>query len=230
LITIGELNATQIIKDILNQLKRESFSQVKDYALNKLGDSVSGMLSRALNSYLPTTNTQLVKNALKKVPGADEPFLALEKVFAQGICDLLGDFGDLWFGVPLSKNGSGTPLGNGVSCDDAKTSGSPPNGQRLSADYLIKPTEPIRRQKDGWIIGDVKFSVKTLYESYLTTGGYHQQQKQWNAISRYAKNYQYVPVTFFITWNHGAKGKKYEESLMQDAAKKGVVMIIFSFT
>lgn len=226
-LVIGDVNAAQLVKNILNKLKRQSVQEVKDYALEELGQGITSYFTRTLDNLIPySTDLKPLQEVFDGVSSL-RPSVVFERVAIGGICYIFEGLLDyFWFGVPMP---GGNPIADGDNCAVAKANGVPNRGAgRPNPDFLIKPSEPSRRKRDGWLVGEIKYSVKDFYEKYLNPNNRQNQRVQYDAISRYAKNYQYVPVALYITYTKKTNTDFEERELLRDGARKGIIVVIQS--
>src|SRR5262249_22820721 len=161
---------------------------------------------------------------LSEAKKATEQGNIFELLVQEAICHALNGTGyksDLWLEPTVGTDGK--PLSNGYNCNGTKT-GSSKKGPR--PDYILSGVRPTAAQIDGpkktWLIGDIKLSVKTLYNGYVLG----QKKNQWKAIYEHAKNYEYLPVTVFVTWNAGEQFQY--QALKKEALDRDVMMVILS--
>jgi RHS repeat-associated protein len=231
LVTIMELNISFKIQDILNASKTYTTNQIKQYAFDKIGEAATGILVRGLQSIMPATfNASSLLDTFDAIKGGAKglkPSAIFERLAINAVCSIFGNIASdaFRFDVRYNSKNLTRPITNGFTCEEAKKGLGSPGGGRVSIDYMVKPTKPTELKRDGWLVGDFKFSVKDLYAKYVQRPVGFDQGKQWGAITQHAKRYQYVPVTTFVTWN---PGNNYKDDLERLALKSGVAMIIIS--
>jgi RHS repeat-associated protein len=233
--SISELVSTQKIQDILSSIKTQSYSQAKQYALDELGESFTGIISNVLDRLLPF---EIFDNPLVDAFGnKGKVWDIFEYIVTDAICKVFGNPDFIWFGTKLETNGK--PFDNGVGCGilNPDNSGNiklplvPAGGSKNSADFLFTKVAPLNLSsgktstKKSFLLGDFKFSVKTMYERYIEKGD---KSRQWSTFRNHAKRFQWVPVNSFITWSAGPKKDNLEQKLARVSAQDGVIMIITS--
>ncbi|GAA6619274.1 hypothetical protein [Scytonema sp. NUACC26] len=239
MITLVDINASQTIQNILQNIQRATLRTGLDYAKDKAGEIVGNVIMGYLKSALPGVPD--LTNAIQAGKGR-----WLENLIMKGVCDIIGAsqtqwLNSLWIEVPILRDG--TPVGNGFSC--GALPGTPdsnellenykgarlrydPFGRRFNAnkaDFLFKnglPTE--NGGSKSWLIGDIKISLDEMHRLYTETN----KKKQFDAIANYAKNRKrsHAPITMFIVGKDGPQSKKNE--LQSKAIRKGVVMLLIS--
>jgi RHS repeat-associated protein len=231
--TLAELNVSKVISDILNVAKNYSVQEIKNYAFDKLGEGVTGIIKRGLETMLPGgfNENKLLKGFedFKNGSSGVRPSTLFEQLATLATCAVFGNIPNdyLRFGVRYNSRNLTIPVDDGQDCDDVNKNGiKSPGRSRVSIDFMFKPTLPTKRLRDGWLVGDFKLSVKDLHTSYVLRPPSHDQGKQWGAIVQHARRYQYVPATLFITYNPGTSNQKAD--LERLAVRAGVAMIILS--
>ncbi|MFM7887938.1 MAG: RHS repeat domain-containing protein, partial [Pseudanabaena sp.] len=214
MITMAELNVSQVISDILNAARNYSVQEIKNYAFNKLGEGVTGIIKRGLETILPggSNENKLLKGFEDFKNGSGvRPSTIFEQLATLATCAVFGNIPNdyLRFGVRYNSKNLTIPIDDGQDCDDVNKNGIKfPGRSRVSIDFMFKPTLPTQRLRDGWLVGDFKLSVQDLHTSYVLRPKDHDQGKQWGAIVQHARRYQYIPATLFITYNDGKSDQK----------------------
>lgn len=229
--SMGEFNASQVIQNILRNIQRRSVQETKDYVLNELGESATSIVTRGLDRFLPLElfDKPLVDSFKSKGSKWD----IFELIVTDAICSMFNIPSFAWFGTRIDKNGR--PIDNGKGCGvlDAENSLPliPAGTSNNSADFLFSTIAPRELKltpslgKKGLLSGDLKFSVKTMYERYIDN---RDRSGQWSVFRKHAKGFQWVPINYFFTWNPGPRGQSQEKRLIQESARRGVIMFITS--
>jgi RHS repeat-associated protein len=224
---INEVSVSNAIINALQGIRNYSVQQIKDFVKDGITEYLGGAVFRVITDLIPI---EIGANKLQPYGTDKRPSTQLEIMLVGAFCSFFKDLDfvdNIYFGVPLSK--SGKPLGNGSGCKDIQKDKSFPNPAKglptgtNSADYLFKLSSPKDNAKDGLIIGDFKLGVDDMYKKYITKNDVEGQLK---AINDYAKRYQIVPVTAFITYEDGSQNAKVK--LKRASIKQGVAMFIKS--
>ncbi|NJK65102.1 MAG: RHS repeat-associated core domain-containing protein [Synechococcaceae cyanobacterium SM2_3_1] len=236
--SISELNVCQLINDILQAVKTETVDQLRERAIEGLGESVTSVFLKVMSAYLPTNTIEnpLLDNIANNVlGGANTPngnnWDIFEWMAADAICFVLGDVGEtLFFQVPF-VGGSGKPFDNGFGCAVAEVGINLANyGGRSSLDYVISQIPPKRigelgETGKGLLSGDFKYAAKNLYERYVNPGN---QDTQWDNAVNFAKRFQWVPANLFLVFIEGAQGGNYEQRVIAKGATDNVITVVVS--
>jgi RHS repeat-associated protein len=228
LMAMSEINVSKLIQDILNNIERQSVNEIKDRVLEKLGETVTGIVTRGMDKVMPYN---LFETPLVDAFGSRQGryWDIFEWMAVDAICRIFGDVSQIIHLQVSFYDDTGKPADNGISCSagsDPDRIGEPYRyGSRSSLDYVFKQTAPTERKRDGLLSGDVKMSVSKLFASYVTPGT---QTTQWNNAKRFAKKSQYVPINLFVTWNGGKQDESDERRMIRESAQDGVIMFITS--
>jgi RHS repeat-associated protein len=213
LISISELNAAQVISDILDSLKIQAPRWAIDEAKGIVTDVLLGTLrqliplSGALDSIVGDPKTQYHQGA----PANWEDIL-----IENSICALLPAEYKSYVWKDPSVNQSGKVTDDGYPCGQYSIFD---NGDS-KPDFIIKNGRPSDKNTKGFLIGDVKLNVKSISSEQGIKGN------QFRAIIAYAKQHQYANVATYI----GIFGdQKNEEKLKKRARDKGVELFIIDF-
>jgi hypothetical protein len=74
---------------------------------------------------------------------------------------------------------------------------------------------------EGWIVGDIAASVKTVYNKVVPRGG----KTQWKSISSYASKNTYSRIALYVTLL-GGKEENFEKVRQAGLAKNIYVFIL----
>lgn len=236
MITITELNASQVINNILQNTQRLALQQARQHVTDAARGVAGEVIKSALKTLLPFDPvTEILDNS--KLSG--NKFAAILK---DSICELIpapsGVKNRAWFEVDVEPNGN--PQTNGFTCGE--TIPSPEEftttygtyslldrNQNPRVDFIFKNRQPFTydRKPPAYLIGDVKRSV-----SQIDVG-----KRQWNAIINYAqpsfrirngsRGHQYVPMALYMTLFNDNPAR--ERQVVRQGLRQGVKAEIVSF-
>jgi RHS repeat-associated protein len=234
--TLSELNSSMTIQNILNQFERELANQTKDFLVKKARSAIGDVFASTLKTFLPIS---FIENGFEI--STYEPGNRFEKYFLGITCGLLGKtFATITQGVYFEARVgvvSGQPYSDGYNCnlvgnDKGRRSlsrrGAFPSEKFSQPDFIFKNSPPTQEPPKELLIGDVKYSVKSLYDAYVDGGN----PDQWNAITNYAKysnGHEYAPITFFATFTGAKKSVgTWIKALEEKSIEAGVVTFILN--
>ena len=195
--TFNELQISNKIQSILNNIRYQATTQIKQELYNQAQGIVGNVLQGFINKYLPPYSffTDLYKiNADPQGGGT-----VLENLVKDSVCDLLrgnSASDNIYIGPDI--NTSGKAIRDGKNCNGdflspgiAKPPGTP------DPDFVIskpRPTDAYQARERSWLVGDFKLSVSAVSTEIKTP------KKQWKAISKYAEKSQYIPLASYVTF------------------------------
>ncbi|MBE9010916.1 hypothetical protein IQ250_11925 [Pseudanabaenaceae cyanobacterium LEGE 13415] len=220
MITMSEISVSNVIMRALNGLKSYTAQQIKDQIKDGATEYVGGAVFRAITDLIPA---DIAEQKLHPYGKGKRPAYALEDLLVGAFCQFFGELGftqNLWFGLAFKND---RPYKPGVQCSpDGEIASIPnPGGGIQGADYAFKATSPTSGARDGYIIGDIKLGVDDMYKKYITE---KDKSGQLKAINTFAKKYQHIPVTAFITYEDGSSNAK--QKLKKTSLRDGVAMFI----
>ncbi|WP_204102234.1 MULTISPECIES: RHS repeat-associated core domain-containing protein, partial [Spirulina sp. CCY15215] len=241
LFTLAELNTSMKMQDILNGVKSQLLDEAKDYFVDKAQGVAGDLIQSAMQRFMPIYQPRITSAInVDDYMGTGDIFGSIGWA-KDALCSVLGGLGFvdyLWL-EPKIDTFDGTAHTSGYNCGidddeekDRLSNGSvrfPLRGTTAKPDYIISAYPPNRRNlryKD-LLIGDFKYSVTNLHTDYVRGGN----EQQWSAIHKranYLSNFQYIPMTFFMTLRPASSMAQYE-ALKKEATDKGVIMFIYSF-
>jgi RHS repeat-associated protein len=232
--TLSELNVSMKIENILNASENFIANQIKDYAVDKAKGVLGDVFGSLLKSWLPGSWIQEGFKITKYEPG-----LRFERFVQGSICSILGDaFANftqpIWFEPRVGV--SGRPYSDGYNCynilhqNERGRFGSAPESSAFP-DFIFKNGQPTVEPPKGLLVGDIKYSVKGLYEGYVNPKN---KENQWQATTNYAKyenRHQYAPITFFAAMTADKKEFKFWlEEIEKRAIEAHVVAFVLTLT
>ena len=221
LFTITEINVGMSVQGQIRNVKTIAVQQAKDYAKNKAYEFASDFLMQTMAKFIPGGVFLDLVNCRKNFKAG----IQLHKDFAPIFKDF--PFADMIWLEP-SVDVTGKPRSDGYN---ATQKGNPLPGLRHPIpDFLVKPSgsKPTDTDVRGYLIGDIKFSAQGIWNDYFGKGAYSGRRKnrQWLAITNYARKYQITPVAMFITWNPGSS--TLARNISKEAFMRGVAVVIVS--
>ncbi|MFM7886908.1 MAG: hypothetical protein ACKPCM_09510, partial [Pseudanabaena sp.] len=208
MITMAELNVSRVIEDILQTIRVNGQREAIDKAKGIVSNVVNDVLKIILPADLDFIDN--VQNKIERLPSGvqntgdlledlviDAAFIAIGWAFPQ--------FSSILWREPEILS-DGTPVYNGKQYGEPKDPTSKMrSGQKASkSDFVVsnfKPESEVGKGKGkSWLIGDFKLSVDKALDYVETKRNGQQGHNQWLAMSNYAKKYQFVPITTFITF------------------------------
>ena len=238
MMTITEVNASQIVSDILATIRANAAMEIRQLIIERAQGIATDALVGLIKTIVPFDFTTYID-------GTGSEGLKLDELFRDTLCNVLGSshnafLNNLWLEVRLDKK-SGTPVLPGYGCGpiDPFKPTSPaikPSGYNdySHPDFLFKSGEPVATDRNplAYTIGDLKFSINSFAP---------QSNAQFNSILSYAKlvgagssqykkngGHQYVPLALYITVN--SPPAKIEAKVKEWALDKhGVILEIVSF-
>jgi RHS repeat-associated protein len=207
LITIADLNAVQVVEDILRGIESAIANNVRSYLIDRVKGVVTDIAINLLQQLVPTFPE------LSVITNLGTAGLAFEDLVTQGICGVIGSnysqhLDSLWFEPKVRT--SGAPASDGFHCGDvnndlgAARAGARGGIQLPRPDFIIKnggpfttdPGNPRTPGSKAYLIGDIKITVKAARRSAS------KNTTQWQSILEYARfnnGHQYTPAILFFT-------------------------------
>jgi RHS repeat-associated protein len=238
MITLIELNANFSMQNALATTRTYAGNQVKDYLREKAGALVTDALWATIRSFIPAGNfqPQIVTQILNQVDNLARGG-EFEDIFQGLICDLFGNalpqswLQNLWLFPALSIS-NGNAIRPGFHCGPQNTS-SPNYGTLPAAyavpDYIISPEAPrsSKQGKPSWLVGDIKYSLKTLAEQY-TPGGRYNKYNQFLAVARHARNHAARIAGFITLEGEKTNPEQYTAIILRESIKEGIASLILT--
>jgi RHS repeat-associated protein len=235
--SITEINAAQSIQDTLASIRTYAINDARQQLTGKIYEAVGNAALNALKSVIPYGNIFPMVFADATSAGK-----WVENLIRDRICGLMPIDSDQLFLAPTISVG-GQPINNGYTCanreNDKFDTLVPGFGKNQTArpDFILTPPGNFPRnslgngstltnkstaayQNPSWLVGDIKLSMKTLYNSYVyipTTKKEPNQQAQWSAIMNYAAKNAYLTAGFITVFGEGASSVTYRNGLVKKA-------------
>jgi RHS repeat-associated protein len=227
--TMTEINSSLQIQGILNRVEAYAANQIKDYLIDKARGVVGDLFQSAFSSLLPSQFADIYA-AFREFPNGQGPINAgrrFESAIQGAICNIIGGSypNALWLEPAVGEDG--TPNRNGYNCRNLGT-GRREGNTKTNAfpDFIFKSSPPIVEPPKGWLIGDIKFSLKGVYTSAK------EDSRQWKAITNYAKyknQHEYSPIVTYTTLSKGGKQQStYISRLQKEATIANIALFIYS--
>jgi RHS repeat-associated protein len=232
LFSITEINATLSAQDILTGLRTYSGQRAKDYALQKLGDSLGSVVVNILDNFLPGSSigSGLLQSIRK---GNNNVSDLLESLLQDAICGVLSGFP---FGENLRLvpkiNVDGQLVSPGLGCseryDDKKLKQlnlSKLAGSRPDFLFIQGQIKSIPKNNNSYLVGDIKLTQTAAVRDIL------KEDNQWKAMANYASKYQTFPFVAYISFiGNLASEKKVSDAdraeVLKHAIQHNVVVIL----
>jgi RHS repeat-associated protein len=231
--TLNEIQISNQIQNILNTIRYEATTQIKQELYNQAKGIVGNILQGFLNKYLPPYNFFNDYTKILKDPqgGGD----VLEDLVKDAVCALLkgnSAINNIYLGPDITEQGKA--IRDGKNCQGqflspniAKPKGVP------DPDFVIskpKPTDAYQAQERSWLVGDFKLSVSLVKDSVDPNKPDAKKQKQWKAIKNYALKSQYIPLANYVTF-YSPKQQVYIKNIEAKALTNfGVKLFIIPLT
>ncbi|GAA6619284.1 RHS repeat domain-containing protein [Scytonema sp. NUACC26] len=228
MITLAELNTADAMGNILRSIQTYTRQQTLEYFKQKTGEVVGQLLFNSLNTFIPATNPyrrgiEAALNAGEKLAAGD----MFEFLLIDIICEILEPVqtytNDIWLQPEVNR--AGFAGGDGYHCpvvvgfDNVRENWFRP-------DYIVRRGEPSNHKLKSWLVGDVKLSAKTIYDSYIGGNGRAARQpNQWQAITNHAKKQGYFIAGFITLFDGGRQKEFYRQELQEKAFQSGVVAL-----
>jgi RHS repeat-associated protein len=233
-----EVNASINLQDILQSFKTYSVQQAKQELTGKIYEAIGNAALSVFQSYIPIGNSFPV--GVFTAIGAGNWF---ESMLRKTTCEVLKFGEDQLFFEPGVTSRGGNAITPGFNCSIYQKSPSDITaaieanknlsiGRYRIPDFIVtSPGNTPRRSKNNgktlvsggpdpsWLIGDIKLSVKTMFNDYAK-GKNPQKRQQWNAIMNYAAR-NGNNVAGFITLF--GEGKEAGEQYIQAITKKALL-------
>ncbi|GAA6619277.1 hypothetical protein NUACC26_050900 [Scytonema sp. NUACC26] len=237
MITITEISASQYLEKSMNALRTYGMNQARDRLRQKASDAIGNVALEALKAFIPYGDSfpMVFKDALQ----AGRWF---EDMFRDTICEMLPfDTSQLFLEVGVRQNGQ--PYSPGFTCgvyslptrerDELIGFFSGLGAQKDTArpDFIVTPpgSKPRESRDNGrtlvfggprpsWVIGDIKLSIKTLYNDYVGSTKYAAKKpNQWNANLNYAAKNGFNVAGFITLFGEGKKFDFYRHKIIEKA-------------
>ncbi|WP_206758537.1 putative Ig domain-containing protein [Nostoc punctiforme] len=208
MITINEIGIARQVENILRTIGEKAKNEGVKEAINKAKGTVTDIVQDFISDLIPVSDE--LQWLYDTVAGTGDvgkignPFeMLLIDVILCPILQSGGLANWLWREVPIDKS-SGKAIDNGYQCgqEPSKMPRVRP-GSTARPDFVIsafppKETSPFGVSivsKKAWLIGDLKASVEKAYSEVTSKS----EDNQWDAIRNFARKYQYVPVSSYVT-------------------------------
>ncbi len=216
--TLVEINLTTMLNATLQTARTAAVAQARREAMRVIANTLLEVSMRRLSTLLP--------------PGVVARFQGIhfENTIRQALCDVAGASGS-YFHFAVALNSKGIPVNSGVTCNGVDSDGKLKVGAKAGIENLrgyawpdfIIGDRPPKSEANGypktWIVGDIKRSTKTLYNSYILP----RHSSQLRGMVTYAKNHTYARAAVFIAAQRtpGRQYKSVEATLMRKAIGLG---------
>jgi len=236
LFTVIEINVAQAIQFTLQTLRVVATSEVKSQAINKF----ALLAFRQLDALIPGFDIDKIDDYLRKAPNwlAGNAF---DSAFQVAACAVLQSFGvgdKYHFRMRVTQQGN--IVGAGRNCNGVNPRPLhkiPRRGYRspdfIIGDKLITPViGGLSQHHLTHIVGDVKASSGTLFNSYVVPG---RQRGQLAAILNYAGRHTDLRIAAFVVGKHNLTGVRTPEHYLLkrylgfNAIARGVFPVIVYF-
>jgi RHS repeat-associated protein len=225
-VTLYELNMGMSGRQILQNIRSLAFREFTDYFRRKAGEIGTEILFRQLESLLPGEGPLRYLSELLLERNEDERGGKFERLAERELCKIATFMGDRyrkWIWLEAELDSSGTPLSDGRKCGPARKS---KHSSATKPDYIfsIWPPTELGGLKRGFLIGDFKISMKALYNAYAAPRA--KKISQWNALASFARRYQYLPVTLFVTLWDGPQWQREQLKARAVAGSRVIITIV----
>ncbi len=226
MITLGEINAAQVVDNILNGIRNAAYAEARSYLTNQAKSLVTDITLRLLQQLAPSFP------GLSNIINLGTAGLAFEDAVTNSICGIIGTnysqyLDSVWFEAKVTT--AGNPITDGFNCQDVNIN---LNAARALArtgpraprpDFIIKTGGPFTTdyatsshpdKSKAYLIGDFKITVKAARRSV------EKNSNQWKATlgyARYSNNHQFVPITLFFTF-YGSRSSQVDIAYIQRKA------------
>ena len=195
--TFNELQISNKIQSILNNIRNQATTQIKQELYDRAKGVVGEVLQGFINKYVPPYSffTDYYKIAADAQGGGT----VLENLVVNAVCDLLPSSArdNIYIGPDI--NTSGRAVRDGKNCNGDTLSHGIAKPKRVpDPDFVISkpnPTDAYQARERSWLVGDFKLSVSAVSTEVKTP------KKQWKAISKYAEKSQYIRLASYVTFH-----------------------------
>jgi RHS repeat-associated protein len=218
MITMAEINAAQVLDDILRAINAQVSNSIRQEILDEVRGVATDVLLGTIRTLMPfSDNLDDIVGDPKQQKAQGKPANWEDLFIENTLCSILPENykSFIWKDPQVKTNGivsdNGVPCGQYSSIDlgDAKP------------DFIIKDGQPTDMKIKGFLIGDLKLNSKSIKAG--------QGDKQFNAMVAYASRnnkYQYVNIaTYICIWGDPTA----EEKLKKKARNKGTELIFIDF-
>ncbi|MEZ6073138.1 MAG: RHS repeat-associated core domain-containing protein [Pirellulales bacterium] len=209
--SIAEINVTEAIQGQLRNLQTAVINEVKERVHDEVFDFAIDQIFKAMLPWVPMDLSNLAKgpNPIAAINEGNNFDFGLTK----GICGLLKANLDDAFWLQVGIDKTGDPYDDGISCEGLHIR---LGGNRPRPDYVISQTTPTETSSSAraYLVGDIKRSTTTLYNSYVRGS----QRTQWEAITNFAETRGFRAVMFITLFHTG----KTEDALERLAERTGL--------
>jgi hypothetical protein len=238
MISINEVNASEVINKILDAIQARSKGQVSKQAINKAKGVVTDIAKDALSKLVPTYGYDIADT----LPDFGKGGNVFEDALIKILCPILSSVYPSWLWLEPRVSPKGMPDSDGFGCgvvdpDDLDNSlglgrSSARKGKNtkgyLRPDFIIKSdggpytTDHVLTSGKGsksWLIGDMKIALRSAYSDVK------KKDEQWMAMVNYAKfrnKHQFAGVGLYITYFDGPEHM--EKYIRKTSLKRGVLM------
>ncbi|WP_204102206.1 MULTISPECIES: RHS repeat-associated core domain-containing protein, partial [Spirulina sp. CCY15215] len=199
--TLNEIQIRNKIEGILNSIKHEATTQLKEELYNQAKGTVSNILEGFLKKYAPPYS--FFADHYKILKDDQGGGTVLEKLVKDTVCDLLGDSSakdNIYLGPDILQSGKAIRNGRNCNGDFLSPGITKPDGTP-DPDFVISNPTPIdayQARERSWLIGDFKLSVASI--STALNKPNTNSHRQWRAIKNYALKSQYIPLATYVTF------------------------------
>jgi RHS repeat-associated protein len=237
--SITEVNASQVLQDILSSSRTYVSNQAKEYLKERVGDAVSEIVGSVFKNFVPGfSQGNALLSALNSSSTIDGN--SVSDVFEAVLGNLVCEYFDA---LPLVDSlrffprilSDGTPASGGLDC------GNHNDPQQLAAvrinrgggsrpDFIFIQGAFKERNPNSYLIGDIKLTQRAAYDDVM------RGDNQWLAMSNYANRYQQLPFVSYISLLEaipgapGQRGRGVSKSdrrkMTEKAIERGVIVVL----
>lgn len=218
--TLIGLNVSLGIQDVLQGIRTFSIQQIREYALDKIGELTANLLVSFLDQF---GGLRFGKQFLDSSRFGGN---LLEFDVSNIVCDLFEDSPDysanLYFEVSVSRNGK--PGNNGLTCNN-RSNRPPQITNNSNPDLIISSVEPATLQKEGdnsYLIAEFKYNINSIFFRNRSS-----TRRQLTAITNHARDYSYK-IALYVSWKPATQQTQHR--LLRVATGKGIGLFILSVT
>ncbi|MEM6550737.1 MAG: RHS repeat-associated core domain-containing protein [Planctomycetota bacterium] len=224
LFSIVEINIGQVIQSSLQGIRSAAIRQAKDYAKDQLTDFAFDLLVKGIETFIPVFGSfSTVTPNFSNGPGLAG--LNFQRTLEDALASLLPVPDYLWL-EPSVRSSDGIVENDGLNAKNLNalrtfTRGLP------RPDFIVNPDRPSEEDSLTWLVGDIALSGNTLFKKYVDPGN---QQDQWNAITRHARN-QGLRTSLFLTFYKGSEKsfQMLQTKMRQEGFEGGDLVIVIAF-
>ncbi|NET91512.1 MAG: RHS repeat-associated core domain-containing protein, partial [Kamptonema sp. SIO1D9] len=236
-ITILELNAREHLQGVLNGIRTHTQLSIRDELVQRGQQLAADALWTSLETFLPINfanrngssfPTRVVQAGLSRGGGETLGGELFEILLKAAFCKFLPNaLHQHFFFEPDVDVSSGEMTNPGYQCPEIFSNRRTPSG-RIRPDFIVR--NPNNTRFPSYLVGDIKLSVKTIYEGYIDPNTRTQQGiRQWNGMVTHAQNYG-TRILAFPTLFAGARDDRstYHERIVAEAIERGVIVFLAS--